>query len=68
MTITFIGLIIYAVFLFAYAIFSAFAVYHLFQFGYVGDLCRPIAVLYIVISVGIVTVSLTIVLSSIIRG
>jgi len=66
MTITLVGLIIYFIFLFAFAIFSAFAVYHLFQFGYVGDLCRPVAIGYLVAAGAIILFTLILTLGSVV--
>jgi len=65
MTIILVGLIIYFIFLFAFAIFSAFAVYHLFQFCYVGDLCRPVAVGYLVAAGAIILFTLILTLASV---
>jgi hypothetical protein len=66
MTITLIGLIIYFIFLFAFAIFSAFAVYHLFQFGYAGDLCRPVAIGYLVTAGVVILFTLILTLGSVV--
>ena len=38
-------LLIYFIFLAAYLIYSAVAIYHLWRFGYVGDLTKP-AIIY----------------------
>jgi len=64
MSITLIALIIYFIFLLAFAIFSAFAIYHLWQFGYIGDWCRPVAIIYGVVAGAIVFITLILVLKS----
>lgn len=51
-------LIFYIVFLLGYIIFSGIAVYHLNRFGYVGDLTRPIIVIYLLLSVAIIIASI----------
>jgi len=68
MTITLIGLIIYFIFLFAFVIFSFFAVFHLFKFGYAGDLCRPVAIIYLITAAFVILTTLIIVLGSLIRS
>jgi len=66
MSITLISLIIYFLFLLAFAIYSAFAIYHLWQFGYVGDLCKPVAIGYLIASGVIIFFTLIFILGSII--
>ena len=56
-------LIIYFVLLLAFIFFSASVIYHLFRFGYVGDLTRPVAILYTVISLIIIIISLILILT-----
>lgn len=68
MSLTLVGLLIYLVFLIGFAIFSAFGVYHLWQFGYVGDFTRPIAIGYIVAAAAVIFLTLLSVLGSILGG
>ncbi len=51
-------LIIYAIFLIGYIIYSFFGLYHLWRFGYIGDLTKPAIVLYIVVSIIVIVISL----------
>jgi len=51
-------LIIYFLFILAYMIYSAVAIYHLWRFGYVGDLTKPAIIFYIIVSVVIIFISL----------
>lgn len=47
-------LVVYFIFLVIYVIGSAILFYHLNEFGYVGDACRPMTVAYTVASLVIV--------------
>lgn len=51
-------LIIYLIFLAAYLIYSAIAIYHLWRFGYVGDLTKLAIIIYVIISVLIIVFTL----------
>lgn len=66
MSVTLIALVIYFLFLFAFIIYSTFAIYHLWQFGYVGDLCKPVAIGYLIISATVVCFTLIFVLINLI--
>ncbi|MCX6806608.1 MAG: hypothetical protein NT135_00575 [Candidatus Berkelbacteria bacterium] len=66
MSITLIGLVIYLIFLVGFAVFSSFAIYHLWKFCCVGDLCKPIAVSYLIVCGAIVVISLIYTLISIV--
>lgn len=66
MSVTLIALLIYFLLLIAFAIFSTFAIYHLWQFGYVGDLCKPVAIGYLIISAMVVCFTLIFVLANVI--
>lgn len=68
MSLTFISLILYLIFLFAFAIFSAFALYHLWQFGFLGDLCKPVAIVYLTCSGVIIFFSFVLILGLFLRG
>ena len=50
-------LILYILFLLGYIIYSVIAIYHLWRFGYVGDLTKPAIVFYIAISLVIIALS-----------
>ena len=58
MSIALISLLIYFLFLCAFAIYSAFAIYHLWRFGWTGDLCKPVAISYIIISAVVIIITL----------
>lgn len=47
-------IIIYILLLLIYFVYSFAAVYHLFRYGYAGDLTRPIALIYIILSAVII--------------
>lgn len=49
---------VYVIFLLFFAIYSTIGIYHLWRFGYVGDLTRPVIVLYSLLSLIIVSGSL----------
>lgn len=68
MSVTLIGLIIYFIFLTGFAIFSSFAIYHLWKFGFTGDLSKPIAIGYLFISGVIIFFTLIYVLISLVGG
>ena len=66
MSIILIALLVYSLFLLAFAIYSAFAIYHLWQFGYVGDLCKPVAIGYLVAAGAIIFFTLVFTLGTLI--
>lgn len=47
----------YIVFLILYIIYSALGLYHLWRYGYVGDLTKPAIVTYVILSVVVIVVS-----------
>ena len=49
----------YFILLIAFIGYSAAGIYHLWRFGYVGDLTRPMIVIYCLASAAIISVSLT---------
>jgi len=51
-------LTIYILFIVIYAVYSALAIYHLWRFGYVGDLTKPAILYYLIISAIIIIVSI----------
>jgi uncharacterized membrane protein len=51
-------LICYFVFLVGFIVFSASGLYHLWRFGYVGDLTKPVMVVYIIVAVSIIIATL----------
>jgi len=55
-------LVCYFAFLLGFIFYSALGLYHLWRFGYVGDLTKPAMVVYILASVGVVI--LTVILMS----
>jgi len=67
MSISIIALLVYFIFLVAFAIYSSFAVYHLLQFCQIGDLCKPISVIYVIVSSAIVVLTLAFVFINIIN-
>lgn len=40
----------YIIFLILFVLYSTAAIYHLWRFGYVGDLTKPVMVAYIILS------------------
>lgn len=53
-----IVVVAYFIFIVLYLIFSAAAIYHLWRFGYVGDLTKTAIVLYTLLSVVVIAISL----------
>lgn len=51
----------YIIFLLVFAVYSGVGIYHLLRFGYVGDLTKPIALVYLLLS-GLVIVATIVVL------
>ncbi len=49
--------LVYLLFLVAFGVFSYFAIYHLWRFGFVGDATRTMIVVYLVAVGGIVITS-----------
>lgn len=45
-----LGFVLYAIFLSAFVVYSIVGLYHLNNYGYVGDACAKVKVGYIVIS------------------
>lgn len=54
-------LLIYFLLLAGYAIFSIAAIYHLNRFGYVGDLTKPVIILYSILSISVIIISLVLI-------
>jgi hypothetical protein len=50
-------LISYFVFLVLFFIYSIAGIYHLWRFGYVGDLTKPAIVIYVMVVVSIIAVT-----------
>lgn len=48
---------IYILILLVFASYSAIGIYHLWRFGYIGDLTRPVIVIYVAISLFIIIYS-----------
>ncbi len=58
-----IVLILYILYLIGYILYSTIGVYHLWRFGYIGDLTKPVIIAYISISAIIIIFSVLIVLT-----
>lgn len=56
-------LILYFVFLLGFMAYSAAGIYHLWRFGYAGDLTRPIIIIYSFLATFIIIVSLIAILT-----
>lgn len=56
-------LICYLIFLAIYLVYSLVGIYHLWRFGYVGDLTRPAIILYVLMSAAIIGLSLLLIAS-----
>ena len=55
--------IIYLLFVLGFIIFSIFGLYHLWKFGFRGDLCKIVMATYVIVSGIIIFFSLVIILS-----
>lgn len=51
-------LISYFVFLLGFAVFSASGLYHLWRFGYVGDLTKPAIIIYSMMTITVIVFTL----------
>lgn len=56
-------LAIYIIYLIVFAGYSFLGIYHLWRFGYVGDLTKPAIVAYLVISIVLIVMSLALIAS-----
>jgi len=56
-------IIIYFIYLFGFIIFSILGLYHLWKYGFHGDMCKIVMITYIIISGLIIFFSLIIMLS-----
>lgn len=54
-------LIAYFIFLFGYFIYSVAGIYHLWRFGYSGDLSKIMIIIYTIISIAVITISLSLI-------
>ena len=50
-------LVTYIVFVLLFIAYSISGIYHLWRFGYVGDLTKPAIVIYIILSVGVIVLT-----------
>jgi len=57
-------IVVYIIFLIAYSIYSYFALYHLQEFGHIGDASKIVIYLYIIASVVVVVSTLSLVIGS----
>lgn len=55
-------LIAYIIFLLGFIIYSAVGIYHLWRFGYVGDLTKPAIVIYSVVALAIIIISMVLII------
>ena len=53
--------VFYLLFLIAFVAYSAAGIYHLWRFGFVGDLTRPMIVFYSLIGIIIIIISLVLI-------
>jgi len=51
-------LICYFIFLAVFVVFSAFGLYHLWRFGYVGDFTKPAIIIYVVSTITVIVFTL----------
>jgi len=56
-------LLIYFIFLLLFAVYSIIGIYHLWRFGYVGDLTKPAIVLYLIFSLAIIALTFLLIFS-----
>ena len=54
-------LVAYIIFLIGFIIYSAIGIYHLWRFGYVGDLTKPAVVIYSVLAIIIIIISIVLI-------
>ncbi|OGD67522.1 hypothetical protein A3F08_00990 [Candidatus Berkelbacteria bacterium RIFCSPHIGHO2_12_FULL_36_9] len=55
----------YVIFLIIYILYSLAALYHLREFGFVGDACHTVIILYSAIAIAIILLSFILLFSSI---
>ena len=51
-------LILYIIALIGFLVYSAIGIYHLWRFGYVGDLTKPVILVYSIVALVIITISI----------
>jgi hypothetical protein len=56
-------LLFYIVYLIGFVVYSILGVYHLWRFGYIGDLTKPVITAYIVVSSIVILFSIVIILT-----
>lgn len=56
-------LLAYIIYLILFAIFSVIGVYHLWRFGYVGDLTKPAIITYVILVSLVIIVSIILILT-----
>ena len=56
-------LIFYLIILVAYAAYSIAAIYHLWRFGFVGDLTKKAIIIYLILSTVVIVTSLILILT-----
>jgi hypothetical protein len=56
-------LLAYFLFLIVFAVYSTVGVYHLWRFGYVGDLTKPFIFAYIAVSAIVIIITLIFILT-----
>ena len=54
-------LVAYIIFLLGFIIYSAIGIYHLWRFGYVGDLTKPVIIIYSIIAILIIILSVVLI-------
>ncbi len=54
-------LVFYILYLLAFIAFSAMGIYHLWRFGYIGDLTKPVIITYSTISIIIIIFSIVVI-------
>jgi hypothetical protein len=55
-------LIAYFIFIIGYIIYSVAGIYHLWRFGYIGDLTKPAVIFYIIASSIVIIFTVTLIL------
>lgn len=51
-------LILYIIFILGFIVYSAVGIYHLWRFGYVGDLTKPVIIIYSIVASTLIVLSL----------
>lgn len=54
-------LVIYILYVILFLIFSVLGLYHLYRYGYIGDLTKPVIASYIIIAISLILLSIVLI-------